>query len=163
VPVFHITVFIEILLAVKNIWSWQTTVFCHQLTIIVSYALLLITRIETRNPGQIHFIDLFGRKKLFGIVEIDFFAHENIEQVGVDVSAQFELAKYGQGFGERFAFFVGSILGGECLENIRDAHDPGLYRHLVARQSARIALAVHALVMPAGLLRDIFKMPGPGQ
>ena len=90
-------------------------------------------------------------------------AHEDVEQVRIDVAVELELAEDRQRFGQRLALLVGPVLGGERLEDVGDAHDARLHRHLLALQAARIALAVHALVVAAGIFRHVLQVPRPGQ
>ena len=74
-----------------------------------------------------------------------------------------ELTEYPQRFRERLAGLVRPVLRGERLEDVGDAHDPGLHRHLLAGQPPRIALSVHALVVAAGVLRNVAEVLRPGQ
>src|SRR5712691_7222889 len=97
-------------------------------------------------------VDLIGVKKLLGVAQVDLVANKYVEQVRVDVPVQLEVSEDLQRFGKRLAALVRPVLGSQRLENIGDPHDPRLYRHLLPLQSARVTLAVHALVVPAGVL-----------
>src|SRR3989338_11471849 len=85
-------------------------------------------QVHARNLAQIHRVDLLGREKLAGVIEINLLANEYVEQVGVDMPAQFELSEYGQRFGQGLAELVWAVFGGERLENIGDAHHARLDR-----------------------------------
>lgn len=81
--------------------------------------------------------------------------HEDTEQVRINVAVEAELAEDGRSFGQAHRSLVGAVFRSERFEDIGDAHHPRLHDHRVARQSARVALAVHALVMATGVLRSL--------
>src|SRR5262245_65978558 len=99
----------------------------------------------------VYFIDLVGVEELPGILLVDLLPQEHVEEIRIDVAVQLELAEYGERLGERLALLVRPVLGGERLEDVGDPHAARLDRHLLAGEAARIALAVHALVVAAGV------------
>ena len=63
-----------------------------------------------------------------------------------------------QAFRQLLARLVGSIAGGERLEDIGNRHDPCLYRHFLAAQTARVAGAIHFFVMTARILGYVLQV-----
>ena len=61
------------------------------------------------------------------------------------------------------AALVGPVCSGQRLKNIGNAHHAGLHRHLLTRQPARVAFAIHALVVPPGIFGHVFQVPRPRQ
>ena len=77
--------------------------------------------------------------------------------------AELELSENSQRFREGFAFLVGAVLRSKRFEDVGDAHAARLHRHLIARKTARIPFAIHALVMAARILRHILQVLWPRQ
>ena len=119
--------------------------------------------VHTGDTTQIYFIDLLRSQKLARVIQIHLFAYKHIEQVGIDMPVELELSEDGQRFGQGLAYLVRPVFGGQGFEDIRDAHHPGLYRHLIPYQPARVTLAIHALVMAARVFRYVLQVFGPGQ
>ena len=65
--------------------------------------------------------------------------------------------------GQRLALLVRPVRGGERLEDVGDSHAARLHRHLRPGEPARIALAVHALVVASRVLRHVLEVPRPRQ
>ena len=64
---------------------------------------------------------------------------------------------------QSLALLVGPVFRGERLEDVCDAHDPRLHRHLVPHESFRVALSIHALMVTAGVLRHVLQVARPRQ
>jgi hypothetical protein len=71
---------------------------CGQSAAVCTEALRIVMRFvgpggKFNDFGFIHFINLFRVEKLQSIFEIDLAAHENIEQIGIDVAVAIEFGQ----------------------------------------------------------------------
>src|SRR4051812_1351948 len=106
-----------------------------------------------RDFALVDLVDLLLVEEHLGVAAVHPAPQEAVEEIRVDVLAQVHPTEDLEGFGQGLAFLVRPVLRRERLEDVGDAHAARLYRHLLAGQALRIALAVHALVVPAGVLR----------
>ena len=60
-----------------------------------------------------------------------------------------------------FHAVLGAIPRRQRLEDVGDAHHPRLHGHVVTLKALRVALAVHAFVMAAGILRHVLEVFRP--
>src|SRR5262245_38452848 len=108
-------------------------------------------------------VDLLRVEEHLGVALVDLALDEHVEQVRVDVAVLLHAAEDLKRLGQRLALLVGTVLGGERLEDVGDAHAARLHRHLLAREALRVALAVHALVVAAGVLGHVGQVLRPRQ
>jgi hypothetical protein len=108
-------------------------------------------------------VDLVRMHELLGVFQIHLFPDEHVEQVRVDVPVELELAKYLERFGEGLALLVGTIGRGQRLEYVGDSHHPRLHAHVFALEPARVTLAIHPLMVAAGILGYVLQVFWPRQ
>src|SRR6202007_2967353 len=108
-------------------------------------------------------IDLRRIHEFFGIAQVDLFAHEDVEQIGIDVIALLEAAQDTQRFAQTLAGLVGPVLGRQGFEDVGNSHHARLDRHFIALQAARIARTVHLFMVPAGVFRHALEVFRPKQ
>ena len=84
-------------------------------------------------------------------------------QVRIDVAVVAEFVQDVECLRQGHAGLVGAVARGERFEDVGDAHHPRLPAHLLARQAARVVIAVHALMVAASVLENILQVIGPRQ
>ncbi len=71
----------------------------------------------------VNIVDLLFVEEHLGVAQVHLPAHEDVEQVRVDMAVQPEFAEDLQRLGQGFALLIGPVLRGEGLEDVGDAHD----------------------------------------
>src|SRR5262245_28321459 len=66
-----------------------------------------------RDAGLVHVVDLFLVEEHLGIAPVNLLAHEDIEQVRVDVAVEPHAAEDLERLRQRLALLVGPVLGGQ--------------------------------------------------
>src|SRR5688572_20840407 len=63
--------------------------------------------------GRIHGVDLLGVEELLRVAHVHLVAHEDVEEVGIDVAADLHLAQDRERVGQGLARLVRAVLGGQ--------------------------------------------------
>src|SRR2546421_5109660 len=79
--------------------------------------------------------------------DVDLLGHEHVEQVVIELALPCFVVEDVERGRCRHRSLVGTVLGGQGVEDVGDRHHPRLKRNLVARQAARVARSVELLVM----------------
>jgi acetyl esterase/lipase len=108
-------------------------------------------------------VDLLGAHEALRVVVVHAAAQEQLEQLGSMCWSWPHLRHDRQRLGQGLARFVRAVGGGQRLEDVGDRHHARRRAHLVACQAARVAGAVHLLVVAAGDLRHAAQMAREGQ
>src|ERR1700686_1513325 len=76
------------------------------------------SRLVAGDAGVVDCVDLLGIEELARVAQVDLVAHEDVEEIGIDVPVLLHAAEDPEGFRERLAGLVGPILRGERLEDV---------------------------------------------